>query len=59
MDLLQAGVDSTTIALWLGHQSIETTLAMKEEALARITHPVGKPGCYQADDSLLAFLGKL
>jgi site-specific recombinase XerD len=41
-DLLQAGVDRSVIALWLGHESVETTqiyleatLAMKEQALAR------------------------
>src|SRR5205809_455864 len=44
MDLLQAGVDRSVIALWLGHESVETTqiyleatLAMKEQALARTT----------------------
>ena len=42
LDLLQAGVDRSVIALWLGHESVETTqiyleatLAMKEQALAR------------------------
>ena len=44
MDLLQAGVDRSVIALWLGHESVETTqiyleatLAMKEQALAKTT----------------------
>jgi len=67
MELLQAGVDRSVIALWLGHESIETTqmyldadLALKEKALARVT-PVarGKPGRYRPDDKLLAFLKNL
>jgi integrase/recombinase XerD len=67
MRLLAAGVDTSVIALWLGHQSIETTqiylhadLTTKEEALAR-TKPTGtRPGRYQvADDALLAFLQAL
>ena len=66
MDLLQAGVDHAVIALWLGHESVETTqiyleatLAMKERALARTTPPVGKPSCYQPGDRLLGFLSSL
>src|SRR2546425_4908011 len=50
MDLLQAGVDRSVIALWLGHESVETnqiyledTLAMKEKALAKKTSPRGPP----------------
>ena len=46
MELLQAGVDRSVIALWLGHESVETTqiyleatLAMKEQALAKTTPP--------------------
>jgi site-specific recombinase XerD len=66
MELLQAGVDRAVIALWLGHESVETTqiyldadLALKEQALAR-TNPVkGKPQRYQPDDELLAFLNQL
>ncbi len=53
MDMLQAGVDRSVIALWLGHESIETTqiyleatLAMKEKALSKIAPPQGKPGRY-------------
>ena len=49
MDLLQAGVDRSVIALWLGHESVETTqiyleatLAMKEQALAKTTPLNGK-----------------
>ena len=63
MELLQAGVDTTVIALWLGHESVETTriyleadLAMKEKALARTTPHEGRPGTYKPDDALLAFL---
>ena len=66
MELLQAGVDRAVIALWLGHESVETTqiyldadLALKEEALAR-TNPVkGAPKRYKPDDELLAFLKQL
>jgi site-specific recombinase XerD len=63
MELLQAGVDRAVIALWLGHESVETTqiylnanLALKEEVLAKTTPPDGKPGRYRPDDRLLAFL---
>ena len=66
MDLLQAGVERSVIALWLGHESVETTqiyleatLAMKEQALAKTTPPQGKLGRYQPDDSLLSFLNNL
>ena len=66
MDLLQAGVDRSVIALWLGHESVESTqvyveatLEMKEQALARTSPPVGKPGRYQANDQLLEFLCNL
>lgn len=63
MDLLQAGVEQSVIALWLGHESIETTqiyldanLELKEQMLAKTTPPGGKPGLYRPDDKLLAFL---
>ena len=63
MELLQEGVDRAVIALWLGHESVETTqiyldadLALKEKILAQTTPPDGKPGRYRADDELLAFL---
>jgi site-specific recombinase XerD len=66
MELLQAGVDITVIALWLGHESIETTriyleadLAMKQKVLAKITPHEGCPGVYKPDDALLAFLKAL
>ncbi|MGH8636458.1 MAG: site-specific integrase [Burkholderiales bacterium] len=63
MDLLQGGVEPLTIALWLGHESVETTqiyldanLAMKQAVLDKTTPPQGKSGRYQPDDRLLAFL---
>jgi len=66
MELLLAGVDRTVIALWLGHESIQTTqiyldanLAMKEEALAKVSPFGKKPQRYKPDDSLLAFLKAL
>lgn len=66
MDLLQAGVDRAVIALWLGHESVETlqiyieaTLAMKEQALAKTKPPRGKPGRYRPGDKLLDFLNNL
>lgn len=66
MDLLQHGVDRSVIALWLGHESVETTeiylhadLGMKEAALSRTT-PCGlKPGRYRPTDDVLAFLESL
>jgi integrase/recombinase XerD len=66
MNLLHAGVDTSVIALWLGHESTEATqiylhadTAIKERALARTT-PVGvKPGRYRPADGLLAFLERL
>jgi integrase/recombinase XerD len=66
VNLLQAGVDRSVIALILGHESVETTqmyldadLATKERALAR-TAPVGaKPGRFRPGDTLLAFLQAL
>jgi integrase/recombinase XerD len=66
MNLLQAGVDTAVIALWLGHESVQTTqiylhadLALKERALARTTPPDTKPGRYRPPDALLAFLENL
>jgi len=66
MRLLQSGSDISTIALWLGHESIETTqiyvhadLALKEQALDRTT-PIGKGrGRYRPPDALLAMLDAL
>lgn len=66
MDLLQAGVDLSVIALWLGHESIETTqiyldanLELKEKMLTKTTPPGGKPGLFRPDDKLLASLKNL
>jgi site-specific recombinase XerD len=67
MELLQAGVDRTVIALWLGHESVETTqiyleatLAMKERALAKTTPVNGQPfHRYRPGDELLGFLNSL
>jgi integrase/recombinase XerD len=63
MRLLHAGVDTTVIALWLGHESTRTTdiylhadLTLKERALARTVPPRTRAGRYRAPDSLLAFL---
>ncbi len=63
MTLLTAGVDTATIALWLGHAQERTThvylhadLELKQRTLDRITPPDGHPGRYRAPDSLLAFL---
>ena len=63
MTLLQAGVDTTVIALWLGHADVRSTnaylhadIAIKERALARVA-PIGTPTTrYQPSDQLLAFL---
>jgi len=66
MELLQAGVDTTVIALWLGHESVETThvyleadLALKEKILAKTTAHDGTPGMYKPPDALLSFLKAL
>ena len=66
MRLLHAGVDTSMIALWLGHEQADTTqiylhadLVLKEKALARTTPPDVQPGRYNPPDSLLAFLEAL
>lgn len=66
MQLLHGGVDRTVIALWLGHESVETTqmyihadMKMKEKAIAK-TRPVeAKHGRYRPSDKLLSFLEAL
>ena len=66
MDLLHHGVDQSVIALWLGHESVETTqvymhadMRLKEKALARVVAPASNPKRYRPDDKLLAFLEAL
>lgn len=66
MNFLHAGVDVALIALWLGHESIQTTqiyvhadMRLKEQALARTTPPTSKPGRFKPPDPLLAFLEAL
>ena len=66
MHLLQAGVDISVIALWLGHESpvtthqyVEADLAMKERALARLHEPDAKIQRYRAPDTLIDFLKTL
>lgn len=66
LDLLQEGVDRSVIALWLGHESVETTqiyleatLAMKERALSKTKPLNGKFRRYRPGDQLLGFLNNL
>jgi integrase/recombinase XerD len=66
MMLLSAGIDTATIALWLGHEQEPTTrvylhadLGLKQRVLDRATPPNGRPGRYRARDSTLAFLDSL
>lgn len=67
MNLLRHGVDTATIALWLGHEDIRTTygvylhadLGLKEQALARTAPPRIRAGRYRPPDALLAFLEAL
>ncbi len=66
MRLLHAGVDTTVIALWLGHENVATTqiyihadLALKEKALARTAPQHTAPGRYQPSDAVLSFLDNL
>ena len=63
MELLLSGVDCAVIALWLGHESMDTTqiylhasLKIKEQALDKSKPFNGKPGRYRPDDNLMAFL---
>ncbi|MHA6780597.1 tyrosine-type recombinase/integrase [Pseudonocardia saturnea] len=66
MRLLTAGVDSTVIALWLGHENVATTqiyihadLALKEQALARTAPLDTAPGRYRPSDIVMTFLDSL
>lgn len=66
MSLLGAGVDSSVIAIWLGHESVRSTdpylhadMAIKQRALERIAPPTVPRGRYQPPDQLLAFLESL
>lgn len=63
MALREQGIDLSIIALWLGHESVETTqiylhadIRMKEQALARTTALPGEVRRFQPDDTLMAFL---
>ena len=66
MALLRGGVDTSVIALWLGHEDAETTqvylhadMSIKEQALARVQPPDTSPGRYRPPDTVLAFLDNL
>ncbi len=63
MQLLQAGVDTSVIALWLGHAGVRSTdpyvhadISIKEKALALTTPATSRPGRYRPTDKVLAFL---
>ncbi|MFJ6141859.1 tyrosine-type recombinase/integrase [Kitasatospora sp. NPDC092286] len=66
MSLLQAGVDTTVIALWLGHAGVRSTdayvhadMTIKEQALALTAPVTARPGRYRPTDKVLAFLDRL
>lgn len=66
MALMNAGVDTSVIALWLGHQSAVTThiylhadMTLKERALARVPTATTTPGRYRPGDDLIDFLERL
>ncbi|MDN3029730.1 tyrosine-type recombinase/integrase [Streptomyces sp. S.PB5] len=66
MSLLQAGVDTTVIALWLGHAGVRSAdayvhadMTIKEKAFALIAPVTAMPGRYQPTDQVLAFLDRL
>ena len=66
MALLHSGVDCAVIALWLGHESMDTTqvylhasLKLKQQALDKTTLTSDPPGRYRPDDDLIAFLKSL
>jgi integrase len=66
MSLLQSGVDTTVIALWLGHAGVRSTdayvhadMTIKEKALTLATPVNARPGRYRPTDKTLAFLDSL
>ena len=66
MSLLGAGVDTSVIAIWLGHETVRSTdpylhadMAIKQRALERMAPPTVRQGRYQPPDHLLAFLESL
>jgi len=68
MRLLHAGVDTTVIALWLGHENVTTTsiyihadMTIKQEAIEKTTplETTGSPTRYQPGDTLMTFLEQL
>jgi site-specific recombinase XerD len=66
MRLLESGVDCSVIALWLGHETLETTqiylhasLELKERALAKTQSPSGQMRRYRPPDGLMSFLNSL
>jgi hypothetical protein len=63
MELLKRGVDTSVIALWLGHEGVQTAqsylhadMTLKERALGLMTPPKTETSRYHASDALLAFL---
>lgn len=63
MRLLRAGIETLVIALWFGHEQIETTqiylhadLQIKERALERTARIMTKPGRFRPTEKLLTFL---
>jgi len=66
MRLLNAGIETSVLALWLGHENVATTqiyihadLALKERAIARTAPQDVPPGRYQPPDAVMAFLDGL
>lgn len=66
MAIKRAGVDISVIALWLGHEALDSKqiyihadLKLKERALARTAPPDTPPGRFKAPDQLLAYLERL
>lgn len=66
MNLLQAGVDISTIAIWLGHENIETThkymvadIEIKRQAMEKLDETTNNSFNYKPSKSILAFLASL